>query len=399
MKKTIDLSPPIEHIERRLLGINEGLIQSVMRGETSAAIAAAVRAAPEWEQYQTIMAEAGKGTSLETGQPPPCLPEYLKQLIKRRSAAQALSSRKIPESGQIVRVEKIITPRARQLDGVLMAPLHVLLDAPAESQVLWHGWIAAGETEYASWWDFVLQEQDEPFDPEAGMIQLWNPVRLYLPMAGVVVGSLSPARMQAVRALAADFVAGDQHGDVRPWLGRVAVRTTRAGMKVTTGSPLGGVDDPRHRYQEIYFEAAEAVREPARLALREMAQVPTGLVGRFLGNLIAQAGRLAEVLVPEPRIAVAMSDKQTEEVPDLSWPDIARLRILDLREAGEGRIEVRSIGNTSLSVELWRNDTLLDKTIVAPGDADTVAWGADGTHLRLSTPSGRELHLALRDHG
>ena len=397
MKKTIDLSPAIEHIERRLAGINDGLIQAVMRGETSATIATAVRAAPEWGEYQARLTEEGEGPDIQPGKPPPRLPDHLKDLIHRRSAAQALSSRKIPEPGQIVRVDKLVMPRPGQFDAILMAPIHVLLNAPAEMPALWHGWIAAGETDYAGWWDFVLQEQDEPFNPGVGLIQLWNPVRIYLPMVAQMVGCLSPARLQAVRALAADFVAGNQPVDVRPWPGRVASRSTAAGLKVTTGSPLGGADDPRHRYQEVYFEAAEAVREPARQAMRELAQVPAGSIGRFLSGLIDQAARLAESLLPAPRVAVAMSGEVEEETPDLVWHDIARLRILDLTDAGEGRIETRCIGDSAMSVEVWCDDVLLDKLVVAPGSAGTVAWDSEATHLRLTGADGRVLRLGLHD--
>lgn len=304
MKKPIDLSPSLDHIERRRLGINEGLIQAVMRGETSATVATAVRASPEWVRYQNNMAEMGEGPEIVTGRPPSLLPGHLQDLIRRRAAAQTLQTCKPPESGQIVRVDKLVTPRPRQLDAVLMAPLYVLLDAPAESPVLWHGWLAAGETDYAGWWDFVLQEQDAPFDPEAGVIQLWNPVRLYLPMAGPVAGYLTPARLQAVRSLAADFVVGDMSTEVVPWPGRVANRTTNSGLPVVTGSPLGGSHDLRHRYQQIYFEAAEAVREPARLALRELAQVPAPTYD-WWSSITMRIGQALSWIAPEPSPQIA----------------------------------------------------------------------------------------------
>jgi hypothetical protein len=70
---------------------------------------------------------------------------------------------------------------------------------------------------------------------------------------------------------------------------------------------LGNEHDARHRYQQLYFEAAEAIREPARLALRALAAIPAGQVGTLLHRLIAAAGRAAEILLPEPRVAVAMS--------------------------------------------------------------------------------------------
>jgi hypothetical protein len=159
----------------------------------------------------------------------------------------------------------------------MLVPLHVLLDAPAEAPAVWHGWLVSAETEYAGWWDFVLQEQDAPFDPEAAMVQLWNPCVFTCRWRRALSGNLSPARLQAVRSLAADFAVAEAPADIAAWPGRVASRTTSAGLRVTTGSPLGNEHDARHRYQQLYFEAAEAVREPARLALRALGgEIPAG---------------------------------------------------------------------------------------------------------------------------
>ena len=276
MKKPIDLIPAIEQIEHRLFGITEGLIQAVERGETSTAIADVVRGSAEWQTYQSSMADAVQSERPPDGTQgkPLAMPPHIRDLIRRRVATLPLATQAMPSPGQIVRVEEIVTPRSGQFDAVMMVPLHVLLDAPAEVPEVWHGWLVSGEADYAGWWDDVLQEEDASFDPEAGMVQVWNPVRLYLPMAKRVVGFLPPASLQAVRALAAEFVTTEAPTDIAPWPGKVAMRTTTGGLSVATGSPLGESNDPRHRYQEIYFEAAEAVREPARLALRELAKAP-----------------------------------------------------------------------------------------------------------------------------
>jgi len=339
MKKPIELSPSLDHIERRRLGINEGLIQAVMRGETSAAIATAVRAAPEWARYHDNMAEMGEGPEIVPGRHPSLLSEHLQDLIRRRASAQALKTSKSPESGQIVRVDKLVTPRSQQLDAVLMAPLYVLLDAQAESPLLWHGWLASGETDYAGWWDFVLQEQDEPFDPDAGMIQLWNPVQLYLPMAGPVAGCLTPARMQAVRSLAADFVVGVMSTEVTPWPGRVAKRTTNRSLPVVTGSPLGGRHDLRHRYQQIYFDSAEAVREPARLALRELAQVPAE-TDDWLTSITKSLGQVLSWIAPDP-------------APQITYAALSSSRSFRFRFEGllEGTLDIKICAEDS-TVEL-----------------------------------------------
>jgi hypothetical protein len=155
-------------------------------------------------------------------------------------------------------------------------PLCVLLDAPAEVPAVWHGWLLSAETDYAGWWDFVLQEQDAPFDPEAGMVQLWNPVRLYLPMAARVVGELSPARLQAVRTMAADFVERHRRAISLSGQGEWLREILQQACASQPAARLGNEHDARHRYQQLYFEAAEAIREPARLALHALAAIPVG---------------------------------------------------------------------------------------------------------------------------
>jgi hypothetical protein len=222
-------------------------------------------------------------------------------------------------------------------------------------------------------------------------------VRLYLPMAARVVGQLSPARLQAVRSLAADFAVTEAPPDIAPWPGRVASRTTSPGLRVTTGSPLADDTDDRHSYQELYFEAAEAVREPARLALRALAAVPSGQAGTLLNRLIAAAGRVAEILLPEPRVAVAMSGDDSSSVPDLIWPDIARLRIYELTAEGDGRMDVTAIGPEQLIVEVRRGSLVEERVEIAPGSIDTIAWDQGSTGLLLLTPTGRRLELALKE--
>jgi hypothetical protein len=420
MKKYFNFHPPVDDIERRLIGINEGLIQAVERGETSSAIAVAVRCSPEWSQYQADkVAALAEPPSVGTEELPlPAMPVHIQELIRRRVAAQSIAYKSIPAAGQIVRIEKVVTPHPGQLDAVMMAPLYVLLDAPAENSAVWHGWLASGETDYAGWWDFVLQEDDAPFDPEAAMIQVWNPVRLYLPMAKRVVGVLSASRLQAVRALAAEFVSTEVPSNIAPWPGRVAVRTTTAGLRVVTGSPLGSAHDLRHRYQQVYFEAAEAVREPARLAMRALAKVPETQVGTFLNRFIVAASRLAECLVPEPRVAFAMRSEEgsaqsppgifaltggaavasimdDHQPPDLLWPNIARLRLVVLEPDGGGSIEITAIGTEPVMAEAKRGSLVEEHFDIAPGDTQTLSWDRGSTTLALKAPTGCTIEIDL----
>lgn len=435
MKKYFPLTPPIELIEKQLFGVTEGLIEAVERGETSPSIAEAVRSSPEWTECQANIQESR--TQPESLQQGLCLstviPSHIQDLIRRRVAATSLASLSLPAPGQIVSIEKIVTPRPGQLDAIMQAPLHVLLDAPAETPAIWHGWLVSAETDYASWWDFVLQEQDAPFDPEASMVQMWNPVRLYLPMAARVVGKLTPARLQAVRSLAADFVSAEAPSDVPAWPGRVASRITTLGFQVTTGSPLSKRNDPRFRYQDIYFGAAEAVREPARLAMRALAAVPSGQIGRLFNRLIAAAGKASEILLPEPRVASAMRGsgtagiaagisivgsvvqivgaaiesvansarvdipEQLSDIPDLSWPDIAKFCIQTLTGDGDCMVEVTAIGPEAIIVEVRKGSLVEDRVNIHSGDTGKVAWDKESTSLTITTTSGRRLEFPLME--
>lgn len=302
MKQKRTLSPPLAVIENRLFGVSMGLMDAVEAGETSARIAESVKKSAEWAARKTGEAEFTPDGIEETAG---AMPEFIRELVERRVAAAQAKFDPMPCAGQIVEVRRIVTPKLNQLDWVMQVPLYVLLDAQTETPELWHGWLASAETDYASWWDFVLQQEDTPFDPEAGMVQLWNPVRLYLPMAGRVVAQLSLARLQAVRALAGEFATSEPPKRIEAWPGRVALRATLSGLEVVTGSPLGGDADPRRRYQQVYFYAAEAVREPARLAVGQ-SQVKWAGVGDFMETLVDAARRVHEVLAPVPHIDVAM---------------------------------------------------------------------------------------------
>lgn len=398
MKKHISLTPPLDLLEKQLFGVTEGLMEAVQRGATSPGVSEAVRCSPLWTEYQEDLKEIRNEATLLAVEDIPAvvMPDHVRDLIRRRVAAKSLISAALPRPGQIVLIEKIVTPRPNQVDGIMQTPLYVLLDAPAEAPVVWHGWLVSAETDYAGWWDFVLQEQDAPFDPEAAMVQLWNPVRIYLPMAARVVGQLSLARLQAVRALAADFATSEPPAEIKSWPGRVASRTTSTGLLVTTGSPLSRGADERAQYQDLYFRAAEAVREPARLALRSLASVPVNRVGAFLNRLIAGAGKAAEILLPEPRIAIAMNSEEAAEAPDLSWPDAARLRILDLTPEGDGRMEIRAIGKESLIVEIRNGADVESLVNVAPGGSDIINWDQASTDLFLILANGRRLELSLK---
>lgn len=196
-------------------------------------------------------------------------PSWLAAMIDRRVTAEAAYGRgRMPAAGQIVRVSRARDGAGQPLE--LARPFAVLLNEPAEHG-LWYGWCCAPDLDWATAFDLLLEPDDEPFDPLAGMVQLWNPVYVQPVDCDRVLTELLPERLAAVRALAVDFVTG-AIPETAPIPGCVDTRTLASGHIVLTGTPLGGSDDPRHEYQRIYHHAAEvALRASARAVPRRLA--------------------------------------------------------------------------------------------------------------------------------
>ena len=392
MKLTRSLFPSLESIEKRLFGISPELIAAVERGETSKGIASAVMQSEEWARRGDA---AEEHSGLDSQKQDIQLSEQVLDVIRRRSEAiraSALLRDAVPSPGLIVELSEIKTPRPHQLDWVMQVPLFVLLDAPDEAPQVWHGWLVSGEPDYATWWDFVLQEVDAPFEPFAGVVQLWNPVSIYLPMIGRAVSRLSLARLQAVRALASDYVEGSVPSGAPIWPGRVAVRETTDGMTVATGSPLGDERDPRHRYQHLLHYAAEAVREPARLQVGGTAEAPSA--ARLLESWLESARRLGEVLELQPRVALAMGER-SPDYADLVWLNVAKISVVDLSDDGAGRIVVSALDADEVTVELRVSGVLHHRQKLVRGETSGVfEWDAGAPRsITLSAGEGRTLTL------
>ncbi|MDK9704913.1 MAG: hypothetical protein OEL20_17445 [Sulfuritalea sp.] len=167
----------------------------------------------------------------------------------------------------------LVGERIRQIDAArllrvdqLRPGLIVLVDTAAiclnrptnKTETSWAGWVAAPDTEYATEADVLLEPDDEPFDPFAVMVQTWNPVQISLPKNPRVLAMLTPARLDVLRAVAAEGGRSTQDDAAHP--GFVFLRGTDSGQPVLTGTPLGGQDDPRHAYQHLYREFAGSLR-------------------------------------------------------------------------------------------------------------------------------------------
>ncbi|WP_217127086.1 hypothetical protein [Hydrogenophilus thiooxidans] len=401
------LSARLHEIERQHFGVTIGLIQAVERGELPDEIARAVRASEAWRQYQELVAQEDDALTAPVAEPGDAIPmpAALRELIARRVAANRQhGTEPIGRPGQIVCVERITLPEgAEPMPGVMTAPLYVLLDAPDEEMAtFWHGWIAAGEVEFAGPWDHVIQEEEGAVDPEAAMVQVWNPVRLYLPMATRVVGRVAKDRLDAIRSLAADFLTDTLPDYLPVAIGKIAVRETSTGHWVVTGGNLGGNGDPRHRYQQLYLDAADAIREAALAAVRALATqthvAPANDTPRT--TWWEQGERLWERLVAalgdaftwQPQIAVAMSGdaaQTAQAVPEnacaLNWRNLAHIVYQSDPRSPEGLLAVRNGAERPLSVELRDADgNLLEVAEIAPGEAETFGWDERYATLTLS---------------
>lgn len=171
-------------------------------------------------------------------------PNLVTDLIARRAAIAERLFEPRPKAGQVVQLNTVA----------------VLLDEMQTDGLSWTGWLVSPDTDYATWWDMLLDHRDEPFDPSAGMVQVWNRVCVAVPVKCMVLAQLSEERMADVRAMSKDFVAGHTGGesDARP--GFVAPRTLCDGRLVLAGTPLGDARDSRRVYQSLYAEAASLHR-------------------------------------------------------------------------------------------------------------------------------------------
>lgn len=373
------LSPPLAIIEEGLFGpSDETLLRLAAAPETvSAELRDSVLADPRYAELVAALGHAAPVAIAPTVESLP-MPDWLAARIARRCRAQAAQFSADPRAGQIRAIERVIGPDG-PLDFDLPRPLAVCLDRPYPGRTdLWSGWMVSPETDYAGYWDVLLEVDDEPFDPSAGMIQLWNPAYVFLPSAGTVLAELSPARLAAVRAAAAEFVAGDPP-DLAPRPGFVAARETCGGHIVITGTPLGGDADPRWRYQVLYRAAQVALRAPVELALdaaRERALRP-GLLDRLRAGLERLGGSWA----PGPALAHAMG--RMDAKANFSFvPELVLRPTADGADAGTtlegeiaGRVRLRAEaiddGLVALLARL-RGDAPLDIQVFCEGEITAV---------------------------
>ncbi|SDZ16676.1 hypothetical protein SAMN05518854_10481 [Variovorax sp. YR266] len=185
------------------------------------------------------------GTSPPTGAAPApaaAASDLLLPLVELARRREAVAQRAFP---------------ARWAPGRLVSVVHegrllgVLLDRCIQGD-LWQGWMAAGEADWASAFDVLLEPDDEPFEPMFGVIQAWNVLTLAPTpqLCARVLGEVSATRLAAIRAVHDEWAAHASLA-IAPEPGRIALRGVGGVFSVLSGTPLGP-QDPRADYQELY---------------------------------------------------------------------------------------------------------------------------------------------------
>lgn len=341
------LSPPLQVIEDSLFSPSPDLLLRLAQAPDT--VPAVLRDAVLQDTRQADLVEAlRQDATVDLAAEAPPMPRWLRERIAQRVQARAARFSETPTAGQIRAIKRVVGPQG-PLDWDLPRPLAVCLDSPYSGhRDIWYGWLVSPETDYASYWDILLEEDDGPRDPLAGMIQLWNPTYCYLPSTGRVLAQLAPERLAALRAAAAEFLGGDVP-TLAPRPGHVAVRNTLGGHTVVTGTPLGDSDDPRWRYRTLYQAALAALREPVTQALdaaRERARQP-GLLERLQTQLQDWLGAL---WIPGSALAHAMGGGDNGAV--LEGEIAGRLRLRAEAEEGGLVLVIRLLGNEPLCLKV-----------------------------------------------
>ncbi len=223
--KIRNLLPPLSVIESDLFG----------REESCLSCADAAPLAPPFHQVTTVD-----------------VPGFIEDAIRRRDEAGQQDPRS-PVAGDVRQLNGIWDVTGNQIRS-LSRPVAFLLDQSATAPNVWTGWLVSPEVDYATCWDVLLEaDTDEPFDPLAGMVQLWNPVTVWLPPDAAVLARFTPDRLSAIRNAASEFPRHGFPDTARP--GLVAPRNI-AGTTLLTGTPLGSEGDPRRVYQGFYLQLA-----------------------------------------------------------------------------------------------------------------------------------------------
>ncbi len=414
------LRPNLAVVEARLSGPSDALLDRFLNDPESlapklrAAIEADADAQERLRDEPLALAEEVEQddqTSLSDSSPTMAQLLELHALLDRREATRELENVTEPAPGQIRLVEQIVGPLG-VADYDLPEPLAVVLGEPAPDEPgVWYGWMASPDTDYASPWDLILE--DDLADPMASVVQCWNTVLIYLKSTTLVIGQLSEERLAAVYALADDYAFGEA---VDPALADPGRRVERIvdGHRVLTGTPIGPEGtDPRYDYQLLYHEAAEPLRVCARDALEWVAESAEQLspetgqtdIPALIGDVItgiADRFREATKSIPEGfrEVALVPTPAGTESQGSERRIELANvLQITLYSRETEGLSIVHGrfarLGGEAVTLELLQGDATVAHEIL-DDDQPTVNLPLSGSArmtLRITEPLRIEVAL------
>lgn len=241
------------------------------------------------------------------------MPAFIRDKIRKRVASRIAKFDSQPKAGQILRFDG---------DQENLAPLCVLL-GQQQDEHYWQGWLAAPETDYATHQDVLLEPQDEPFDPLAGMVQTWNKVTVDIRKGSRVLAQLIAPRLEAIREVAEGQC--EDGGDARP--GFVAPLKTHSGATVLAGTRITHPEDIRRRYQSLYRAAAQSLEQQHAKQTAEIISLSDRRriwrnVGISLAAsvVLAQAVIIANLMRSQPGMSVEEQINRASEYRAIPQP-------------------------------------------------------------------------------
>ncbi len=388
------LTPPLSAIEDRLFDPSAALIQRWITDDP--ALSAEERHALESDERAGFLRdldlqarESAAATSAQGAQFPideaTPVPARIAELHQRHVMTRdRFASIHEPAPGQIRLIARAIGPEGA-LDWDLSTPLAVLLWRPTEVRDLWEGWLMASETDYAADLDILLEPQDEPYDGQVAMVQIWNKLECYVHPEQRVIGQLAPVRLRAMVAAFADYALSEDvaagASAVPACPGTLIERLTSTSDQVLCGTPLGDARDERRWYQHLYYRAAGLVKELAGLAVavqveeaaRDSAESAATWLqetwGALVGGLQGLADELGSALIPVRPVA-AMGQDETAVLPEAGLastyqiPDLLQVDCLPHEVAGVVKLRLTRLAEGPVRLCLLLDeDTLEERTL------------------------------------
>lgn len=328
---------------------------------------------------------------------PPPLPDFLREHIARTVAAQAAYPSAPAAVGQIRAISSVNTIQ-RQNSRPLGRNVGVLLGAHLGGK-RWQGWLVTTDTDYATDRDLLVEEEDGPADPQAGMIMSRLPLRVMLQGDEAIFAKLSPARLGAVIALAESPLGAEP---LPPRPGHIYTRDLDADHVGITGSPLGALNDPRHAYFALHQRLADEMTAAADASVVQSEDKParSTLLGWLFGRHWAPAPVITGLvaLIVAQGLWLNAEDTEIERyrgqpAATVSCASVARLRVTFKTNAPQEGVvlllrkaEARVINGPSETGEWWLSlptDEAVEQALAlfqhSPLVADVITIDTKGT--------------------